>query len=70
MIEEECQARPFLFSLSKVVETSSAKQTSQKYERCTNAEIRDADAYSFFMLRYGFFVQLVHHCVCPPANKH
>lgn len=70
MIEEECQARPFLFSLSKVVETSSAKQMSQKYERCTNAEIRDADAYSFFMLHYGFFVQLVHHCVCPPANKH
>lgn len=70
MIEEECQARPFLFSLSKVVETSSAKQMSQKYERCTNAEIRDADAYSFFMLRYGFFVQLVHRCVCPPANKH
>lgn len=44
MIEKECQARPFLYSPSKVVKTSSAKQTSQKHEWCTTAEISGVDA--------------------------
>lgn len=40
MIEEEGQARLFLFSMSEVVKTSNTNQMPRKCEKCTSAEFR------------------------------
>ncbi len=52
MIEEEGQARLFLFSMSEVVKTSNTNQMPRKCEQCTNAEFRGDSKLDLRRIRF------------------